>query len=937
MSKYIVVDLETTGNSPKKGDRIIQFAAVVIEDGKIVDAYSSLVNPERNIPIFIEELTGLNAEMVKNAPVFSQIAPKVMELLKGAYFVAHNVLFDLSFLQEELFQAGYEGFYGPSLDTVELTRVLNPTADSYKLSDLAQVYGLSHDRPHQADSDAHVTAELLLLLLKKLNSLPNRTLKQLVGLAGGLKGDLKALFDETLVRKQAYLETLDESLEDFHGLVIKKIPDYVDEHTITSIHNYPFSEDEKITLFKKAFSYGIEKRSGQYLMMDEVIASFESDQHLAIEAGTGVGKSLAYLIPAAYFSNKQGTPVVVSTHTIQLQEQLLQKEIPLLKKMLPFGTKVVLLKGRQHYLSLEKFMYSLNEAFDNYDTTLTKMQILVWLTETTSGDRDELNLSSGGQLFWNKIKSDHTIFSSKINWKERDFYSRAKEQAVHANIVITNHSLLLSNMDNPATVLPPYDYVVIDEGHHFEKTAGKYLGTSLDYLNVRMTLSQFGTFEQRQLFYKLEQILEQFKVDTEGNLSVSELNELVVNISLEYDELFKVALILAKRKYSTNRSSTKRVHLTVEKRNHSLEWQALSNSGERLFFALKDLISTIETRLQQLKAAESRLNHIQRGVLEELISYLNELEEIRSSLRTFIFEDSDLVKWLEVDLRAPQNATTFHAQPYAIGENLAKRFFSNKKSVILTSATLTVKNSFAYLFKGLGMDMATKSIQVPSPFKYEKQVQLMVCDDLPEINSVPIEEYVAAITEHIISIAEATKGRMLILFTAHEMLKKTYELVKESGFLEDFVIMAQGITSGSKTRLTKNFQRYEKSILLGTSSFWEGVDIPGEDLTCLVIVRLPFTPPDEPLTSARCQQIENAGGNAFQDFSLPEAILRFKQGFGRLIRTNKDRGIVVVFDRRIISANYGKYFLESIPRVSIFKGGIDNVTYRINKWLTKNQ
>ncbi|SFA98817.1 MULTISPECIES: ATP-dependent DNA helicase DinG [unclassified Bacillus (in: firmicutes)] len=934
MSKYIVVDLETTGNSPKKGDKIIQFAAVVIEGGKIIDTYSSLVNPERNIPIFIEELTGINDEMVKSAPVFSEIAPKVMELLKGAYFVAHNVLFDLSFLQEELFQAGYEGFYGPSLDTVELTRILNPTADGYKLSDLAQAYGLSHDRPHQADSDAYVTAELLLLLLKKLESLPNKTLKLLVGLAGGLKGDLKTLFDETLIRKQAYLEYLDESLEEFHGLIIKKFPHQSDLNTVQFIHSFPSSEEEKISLFQKSFSSGIEKRMGQYRMMDEVMVSFDKGKHLAIEAGTGVGKSLAYLVPAAYFSNKHGTPVVISTHTIQLQEQLLQKEIPLLMKMLPFDTKVVLLKGRQHYLSLEKFMYSLNEAFDNYDTTLTKMQILVWLTETNSGDRDELNLSSGGQLYWNKIKSDRSLFSSKINWKDRDFYTRAKDQAVNANIVITNHSLLLSNMENPSTVLPPYEYVVIDEGHHFEKTAGRYLGTSLDYLNLRMTLSQFGTFEQRQLFYKLEQILEQINVDTDGIIRASELNELMFNISLENDELFKVALILAKRKYSINRSSTKRVQFSMENRTHSMEWQALSNSGERLFFALKDLIAAIERRLQILQSVDSRLNHIQRGVLEELLTYVTELEEIRSSLRTFIFEDPELVKWLEVDLRAPQNATTFHAQPHAIGEKLAKRFFSLKKSVIITSATLTVNNSFTYLFKGLGMETSTKSIQVPSPFHYDKQVQLMVCEDLPEINSVPMDEYVASITEHIISIAEATKGRMLILFTAHEMLKKTYELVKESGFLEDFVIMAQGITSGSKTRLTKNFQRYEKSILLGTSSFWEGVDIPGEDLTCLVIVRLPFTPPDEPLTNAKCQQIENEGGNAFHDFSLPEAILRFRQGFGRLIRTKNDRGIVVVFDRRIISANYGKYFLDSIPKVSIFKGNIDSVTDRIHKWLS---
>ncbi len=201
-------------------------------------------------------------------------------------------------------------------------------------------------------------------------------------------------------------------------------------------------------------------------------------------------------------------------------------------------------------------------------------------------------------------------------------------------------------------------------------------------------------------------------------------------------------------------------------------------------------------------------------------------------------------------------------------------------------------------------------MSIPSPFEYKNQVQLLIPEDIPEINTVTLEEYVIAITEHIITIAESTKGRMLILFTAYDMLRKTYELIKESGFLNDFAMIAQGITSGSRTRLTRNFQRYDKAILLGTSSFWDGVDIPGEDLSCLVIVRLPFSPPDEPFTDAKCQLIKQQGGNPFSEYSLPEAILRFKQGFGRLIRTETDRGIIIVFDKRIVTTKYGNAFLN---------------------------
>jgi ATP-dependent DNA helicase DinG len=222
---------------------------------------------------------------------------------------------------------------------------------------------------------------------------------------------------------------------------------------------------------------------------------------------------------------------------------------------------------------------------------------------------------------------------------------------------------------------------------------------------------------------------------------------------------------------------------------------------------------------------------------------------------------------------------------------------------------------------------------IPSPFQYENQVQLLIPEDLPEVNSVSLDEYVVAITEHIITIAEATKGRMLILFTANDMLRKTYDLIKESGFLTDFVMIAQGITSGSRSRLTRNFKAFDKAILFGTSSFWEGVDIPGEDLSCLVVVRLPFSPPAEPLTEAKCQFIKNHGGNAFYDYSLPEAILRFKQGFGRLIRTNSDRGIMVVFDKRIVTTKYGGAFLKSIPSVPVKRGNINELIEFIYKWL----
>ncbi len=929
LNRFVVVDLETTGNSPKKGDKIIQVAAVVVEDGQITETFSSFVNPCQPIPAFIEELTGINDEMVKNAPLFSEIAPKVMSLLGDTYFVAHNVLFDLSFLQNELTQSGYNGFYGPLLDTVEMARILYPTADGYKLSDLAVQENLMHDRPHQADSDALVTAELLLLLLNKISQLPRKTLSQLAELSGGLKSDLQQLLSEILLQKEKTVEELNAEIEIFQGIALKKIQSRDMGTVKEAVARFPFLDQEKIEILEKAFK-PFEKRQGQFVMMDGVYNAFSNQSHLIIEAGTGVGKSIGYLLPAAYFSHQTETQVIISTHTIQLQEQLIQKEIPVLQRIVPFPITAVLLKGKEHYINLERFSQTLYDDNDNYDTILTKMQILIWLLETGTGDKDELNLSSGGQIYWNKIKLDNTSRQTKT-WMERDFYLRAKKKAERANLIITNHSLLLSDLSTQNSILPQYSYAIIDEGHHLEKAAANYFGRKLDYLGLRLFFSQIGLYEQKQLFFQLEMQVERLQDDRDELIHSFELNRLMGELFYEVDEFFRLTSLYA-QKSPANKKQPQRLRVRFNPR--SKESSAMIFCAERLVFLLKDVHDHFQKRIGLMERYIRSLSEEQKKVLIQMGSILAEIKEIWETFQEAILTESDNVKWVEMDLRAPQNVTTITMMPPSAAHFLKKDLFGSKKSVVITSATLTVNQSYHYVLKELGLaDGSIHELSIPSPFNYKKQVQLLIPTDLPEVNMVELDEYVIAITEHIISIAEATKGRMLLLFTSHEMLKKTYELIKESGFLNDFAIIAQGITSGSQTRLTRNFQRYEKAILLGTSSFWEGVDIPGEDLSCLVIVRLPFSSPDDPYTEAKCELIKKQGGNPFMEFSLPEAILRFKQGFGRLIRTEKDRGIIVVFDKRIVSTKYGYAFFKSIPDVPVKKGGIDELIRVIQEWL----
>ncbi|MFT8320530.1 MAG: ATP-dependent DNA helicase DinG [Bacillus sp. (in: firmicutes)] len=925
-NKYVVIDLETNGNSPKKGDRIIQFAAVVVENGKIVEEFSSLVNPLQPISPFIEELTGINDEMVETAPLFEEIADKIILLLKDAYFVAHNVLFDLSFLSEELEQAGYQAFYGPVLDTVELARILFPTADSYKLTDLALQEGIDHTRPHQADSDAYVTAELLLILLKKITNLPLQTIKQLKKLSGSLKSDADLLLEGIIDKKQTKVEYIPDNMEIYRGLALK-IQKNDQVQRMSTSKPVPFSAERMDEIMAKVLPF-YRKRQGQIKMMDTIYHAFEQNQHSLMEAGTGVGKSLAYLIASAYYSVNHHKQLIISTYTTQLQEQLTQKDLPLLETIMPFSVSYTILKGRNHYISLDKFEVSLYDQEDNYDTVLTKMQILIWLTETSTGDKDELNLSSGGIHYWDRVKNDGN-FSLAISkaWAPKDFYRRTRNAAQKANLIITNHALLLKDITSSQKFLPSYEYAIIDEGHHFEKAAIKHFGYKFPYVAVKLSVNAIGTYEQKQYLYQLESFLE-----GENKKNKHLFNQLFQDISVELEEFFRTLLRYAK-KHGRKMASTKTSFRL--KNDGSKEWNQLKSVAERLIFLFKDCNGAITEKINELKKKHDILSSKQVVLVERIIAIQKEWEDYTMSLRSIFMREEDNISWLEADLRTYPNNAVLYAQPYSVADKLRADFFSQKNSIIFTSATMTINNSFHYYVESLGLEKSKhKEEQIPSPFQYDKQVRLLIPEGVPEINTVPMEDYIVSVTEHIIRIAEATNGRMLILFTAYDMLRKTYDLMKESGCLEDYAILAQGITTGSRMRLTRNFQRYDKAILLGTNSFWEGIDIPGEDLTCLIIVRLPFSSPDEPLTEAKNEQIKRNGGNPFLENSLPEAVLRFKQGFGRLIRTEEDKGFIVVFDRRIITTSYGNTFLQSIPTVPVKVTKLEEMVEFIKKWIS---
>ncbi|MUK87291.1 ATP-dependent DNA helicase DinG [Ornithinibacillus sp. L9] len=917
MDRYVVIDLETTGNITNN-DQIIEVGIVVIEGNNIIDEYSTLLRPNKPIPPFISKLTGISDSDVEFAPVFEEVAGDIVELFRDSYLIAHNVPFDLGFLNSELELFGMNRLKNPVLDTVELTRILFPQAPSYKLNQLAEYFKITHEDPHRALSDAYVTANLFLKLKQKVQSLPLETIKHLIKLEKTLKSDVFELFQ----KQQDHLmftTTGNSFFESYKGLAIRSIDYDVDPEELPV---EPFGEyldqiyEPNGTMEKVLHHY--EKRVGQREMSEYIYDAFQMRKHAIIEAETGTGKSVAYLLPAVYEAKKKNQRIMISTYTTQLQAQLLEEEIPMIEKLISFPINVALLKGRQHYIDVDKFAKTLRDnQQDNYDVTLTKAMILVWLTETITGDIDELHLPSSGYLFYEKISSDIKENGS-VPTTKYSFYHLARKKAQVADILITNHALLCSDIFNEYQLLPTYEKIIIDEAHHLEETASRHYGLKLDYVNVQHTLNRIGAINADKWIDE---------ISITDKLSLESWNDLLSKTKYEVDDLFRTLF-----KYVLVNQANKHAHSDIGRIQYRFteedfgnkKWNVIKEMTNRIIFYCKEQIRFL-TQIGE-KAQEDDT---------DLISSIKKLQTLVEQLQhLFIYNSTeDFVNWIEIEANGAKNAVYVYSEPRDISKTMEKLFFREKESIILTSATLTMKNSFSFIKQRLGVPLdrlVTKKIQ--SPFSYQDQVRLMVPNDFPDIKTSNIDDFVFATCEAILSLAEITNGRMMILFTSYDMLKRAYELIREMMVVDEYVLIAQGITSGSRSRLKKNFQTFDQAILFGTSSFWEGVDIPGDDLSCLMIVRLPFQPPHHPVYEAKANYLQAHKKNPFYELALPNAVIRFKQGFGRLIRSATDRGIVFVCDARIVKASYGKYFTDSIPDVPIAHKSTAKLMEQAKKW-----
>lgn len=920
--KFAVVDLETTGHSPEKGDRIIQIAIMFIEDGILTNEYVRFVNPGQKIPVFIQELTNITNKEVQNAPLFEEIAHEVRELLEGWIFAAHNTSFDVTFLQKEFKRCGIPEWKGKQIDTVEFSKIMFPSAMSYRLKELTEELEIDLSAAHRADDDAKATAELLLKCIEKVKQLPEQTLSRLHKRSFYLKTDLSVIFYLALVESRKKTPAAHLSL--FRGIPYRRAEMMRNREPRNVV--YPTGQDEKDRLLIQAYPY-YESRNAQLQFMDAAWDSLLTGTECMVEVPTGIGKTVAYLLPAAIRAIETKQAVIVSTYTNHLADKIMAEEIDVVSKALSVPVQATVLKGRSNYISLAKFAELIVSGETGYDNLFTEMQLLVWLTETKTGDVNELNLSGGGMLYIDRIRQNSSILAEdELNV---DYHQVALENCRQADIIITNHALLLSDGPSKAQIIEESCGLIVDEAHQFTHAAYKTNEVIFSYTNWKYVMGQISSEADGQVSRRIEELL------VRKRLHRSRDRASLLAAYEKFSSAFDVAIHELSRTETFKRGHVKgsRLHVALE------DMRADRTVFETVFLSMNDFIGKAGSYVKKLDLEVASLSDKEQAILAEWHFWIDELRmKIGEWVELFLDKESDGTVWIEQDQRSIPGSLTVIKSPIDSATVIRKALaplFAKGKGVIWTSATLSVKSDERFVARQLGIAEDVPVLKLLAPEHFYTGAQIFLIDDMPNIQQVAQQEYVEEVAEAIVQTVMVTEGRLFVLFTSQDMLNQTHELITDSGLLEDYALIAQGISSGSKYRLLKSFRQYEKAVLFGTNSFWEGVDVPGNSLSAIIIVRLPFSSPSEPVFKAKTAQLNQSGKNAFTEYALPEAILRLRQGFGRLIRSSTDTGFFIILDRRIETKSYGKKFLEALPDVPVKKVSLARMVDELNNCYNK--
>ncbi|MCP4524001.1 MAG: DEAD/DEAH box helicase [Candidatus Gracilibacteria bacterium] len=845
-------DLETTGLD-KKQNKIIEIALVKFDEKTftIVDTYSTFINPETKIPDLISNLTSIYDSDVENAPKIGEVKQEVLDFIGNAPLLGHNVFFDRDFF----IQNGIDISKNILLDTFFLANFLRRYEKSLNLEMLCKSYGIGFSGAHRALNDVHATISLFEKLMKTFHELESIQ-KEKIHYIFTLSEDVNINYMEFLLFGENEPEC---NFEKFETTVLANIKNklQIDENI----------NDRKVKRksIKKLFSSlgSVEERENQLKMSEMVEESLGKRKKTVIEAPTGLGKSFAYLIPSIQHAVLKNEKVFISTKTKNLQDQLYTKDLGFLKKSLDIDFTFAKLKGKSNYLSTKSFFDEILLEGFSYTKVNLFLKLTLWIEDTVFGELDELNYFGPEFGYLRFLNSEGLgVLGEKNPYKNHEFLVYARYQVEISDIIIVNHSLLFSDIHSDNGVLGNIKNLIIDEAHNVEDSVTE---------SVKQRINEKNTSE---LFDIIETILNKKHIDKFDFLKQKEIFLSHMDLLVDYSASYVQGKV--------NNGHAYQVALVQEDYFSDMDISQLLKKIELHLLDIVDILAVIEDY-----------------DFSKEVSLLNTLSE---NIKLFLkhTENNPYIKTISVHERQGVSLEFTLLNP---GNYLYEKLWSKLQSVVLTSATLQISGSFQYIEKLLSLKDFDFHL-FKSDFDYQKQATLFVPSDLGNIKNN--NDQVVHFLDKLYSVV---RGKTLTLLTSFSIIKKIYTSLNTKLLDEGIHLYPQGV-GGSKSKLLSFYlENPEESILLGTDSFWEGVDIPGEKLKYLVIHKFPFSVPTDPVFQARSIFFKDP----FLEYSVPKAIIKLKQGFGRLIRTKNDTGIVILLDDRIYSTQWGNNFFDAFP------------------------
>ena len=940
---FVSFDVETTGLDPRYNE-IIEIGAVKVEQGEFIAEYSELVKPEKSIPEFISNLTGIKNSDVKDAESIHVVFPSFLDFVSGYMLLGQNVGFDMSFLKSQ-----GEITIGSAVDNIEFARILLPQLHSYSLDSLIEFFALKIENRHRALDDARITALIFLKLLDMLRVTPAEFANDIFKISSRTTRVINEVFEAQIKER---LNNVKPKITEIKSFIKSAVPinknifgDFSGESTPAEPESANIDPEYISSLLQEGSSLSkhhdaYEERKGQISLAKNIATAFNESEIMLAEAGTGIGKSIAYLIPAIFWAETAKQRVIISTNTKNLQEQLFTKDIPLLGKMLDLPFRAVILKGRGNYICRNRWQHIADspERYLSSEERGLLLPVVSWLNSTLTGDLSETGffpmLVESGLL--ERINSDSPLcLGSRCKFRDQCFVNRIRKASQHSHIIIVNHSLVFSDMVSDGGVLGPYSRIVFDEAHNIEKAAIRFLGVTLNYYRVRRILNHL--FSRNENAHGILAMLDDWVVEMSKVWPEFSSNKSTIESAI--DIVQKV------------RSSTKNlfeslffiVQAEAEKHEGGHEGKLRYYGNNKIFFEHSDVVEIFKESLSALIMVLNDIlilvSGVSSGQLKMKEETMIEIEEVRVDVQCIIDDIDFLIEasgqnvfWFEYNEKSTFYSLRIKSAPLDVAEKLAYGLYEHMETVIMTSATLTVAGDFSYIRSRLGIDLDSRERAVDciasSPFDYKSQAAVIIPSFLP---SPKVENFILETNDVLSSLAHNISRGMLVLFTSRSHLNRSYFELKDQFTHSGITLMAQGI-DGSRNTILQRFQKETGSVLFGTDSFWEGIDVPGNALEMVVIIRLPFAVPTDPVIQAQMEEVEKNGGNPFMDFSVPEAAIKLRQGAGRLIRHRNDRGAVIILDNRINTTRYGYLFRNSLPGKTVRADNIKMLIKNLKEW-----